>query len=80
MANDDNGDDYDRDLSSLVFFLQVLKDALSNLFKDGIENPFYRPVGTFVLNPKVRLGLHCRSAILLAFFEEDCEYKPLGGP
>ena len=45
---------------SLIFYdrkcfdvLQGLKDALTNLFKDGIENPFYRPVTTFVLNPKV---------------------------
>ncbi|XP_037662920.1 dynein heavy chain 6, axonemal isoform X2 [Choloepus didactylus] len=31
---------------------QVLAEALGNLHKLGADNPFYRPVKTFVLNPK----------------------------
>lgn len=36
-----------------LFFMQVLKDALTKLHAEGIEDPFYQPVHTYVLNPKV---------------------------
>lgn len=32
---------------------EILKDALINLHKDGYKHYFYRPVHTYVLNPKV---------------------------
>lgn len=31
---------------------QILAETLGNLQKLGIENPFYQPVKTYVLNPK----------------------------
>ena len=34
---------------------EILKDALTNLHKDGHKHYFYQPVHTYVLNPKVRL-------------------------
>ena len=37
---------------------EILKDALTNLHKDGYKHYFYQPVNTFVLNPKVRVYLH----------------------
>ena len=37
---------------------EILKDALTNLHKDGYKHYFYQPVHTYVLNPKVRLLLH----------------------
>lgn len=33
---------------------EILKDALTTLHKDGHKHYFYRPVHTYVLNPKVR--------------------------
>ena len=33
---------------------EILKDALTNLHKDGHKHYFYCPVHTYVLNPKVR--------------------------
>ena len=35
------------------FILQILKDALAKLHADGEIDPFYQPVHTYVLNPKV---------------------------
>lgn len=32
---------------------EILKDALTNLHKDGHNHYFYQPVHTYVLNPKV---------------------------
>lgn len=37
---------------------EILKDALTNLHKDGHKHYFYRPVHTYVLNPKVRYVHH----------------------
>lgn len=37
----------------LFGFVQVLKDALTKLHAEGIEDPLYQPVHTYVLNPKV---------------------------
>lgn len=42
-------------LNHRCIFLQVLKDALEKLHRDGIKDPFYQPVHTYVLNPKVRI-------------------------
>ena len=36
-----------------ILFLQILKDALAKLHADGEKDPFYQPVHTYVLNPKV---------------------------
>ena len=36
---------------------EILKDALTNLHKDGHKHYFYRPVHTYVLNPKVRYDI-----------------------
>lgn len=32
---------------------EILKDTLTNLHSKGIENQYYQPVQTYVLNPKV---------------------------
>ena len=40
---------------------EILKDALTNLHKDGHKHYFYRPVHTYVLNPKVRYMLKYES-------------------
>ena len=32
---------------------EILKDTLTNLHSKGIDNQYYQPVQTFVLNPKV---------------------------
>lgn len=41
---------------------EILKDTLTNLHSKGIENQYYEPVQTYVLNPKVS---HCMLLILL---------------
>lgn len=33
--------------------VQILKDTLSNLYREGVDKPEYRLVHTYVLNPKV---------------------------
>ena len=32
--------------------LQILAETLDNLHKAGLDDPFYQPVHTFILNPK----------------------------
>ena len=32
---------------------EILKDTLTNLHSKGVENQYYQPVQTYVLNPKV---------------------------
>ena len=37
---------------------EILQDTLTNLHSKGIENQYYQPVQTFVLNPKVLIFLY----------------------
>jgi len=46
----------------LLLFFQILKDALAKLHDDGEKDPFYQPVHTYVLNPKVFVD------IIISFF------------
>ena len=37
---------------------EILKDTLTNLHSQGIDNQYYQPVQTYVLNPKVVMLLY----------------------
>ena len=37
---------------------EILKDTLTNLHSKGIDNQYYQPVQTYVLNPKVMMLLY----------------------
>jgi len=43
---------------------EILKDTLTNLHAEGIENQYYQPVQTFVLNPKVPTYLQLKQIVL----------------
>lgn len=38
--------------------LQMLRDTLTSLHAQGIDNPDYLPVHTHILNPKVSIDYH----------------------
>ena len=39
-------------LYQLACCFQILAETLDNLHKAGLDDPFYQPVHTFILNPK----------------------------
>ena len=32
--------------------MQILAETVENLHREGLDDPFYQPVHTFILNPK----------------------------
>lgn len=51
---------------------EILKDALTNLHKDGHKHYFYQPVHTYVLNPKVRPRIRIYVVLVCNSKEHGC--------
>ena len=43
---------------SVACCFQILAETLDNLHKAGLDDPFYQPVHTFILNPKSLSLIH----------------------